>query len=666
MRNEGFTLVELLAVIAILAILVILAMPNVLGMFNEAKVNVFVTDVQRYMDAATTSFTKDALNNAGKTIYYSSVDNATLKTKKLNMSGAEKEYFIEIDRNGEFKRVIVFDSNYCYDIFFSKNGIGGGDNSKIVFDKITKTSVTATDVRKSGNDSIIATINGSNYFVSGCGTVSYATDEGQDEMNLLYNVLKDDSVHAKKYEGEHNDSYNRESTHDIYHFYATSNTAASQILNKNNVLFANHCWQMLRTTDTGGIKLLYNGPYDEDKKCQNNRGDHLGFSYEGRYIESGSYYFADNYTYNSNNKKFKLSGNKFSSSWSDSSSLINKYTCFSSSENHECSSLYKINEYVGPSNGRVIIYNANVHYAFIGGTKFNDNNRLLASLGYMLDNSKNPFTMVGYHNISGASGYYAKSIEYRNNKYYLKDYKKIDVTTDFSDLNDYHYRCLDNDLTSCAIAGYVYLYNKVSTHDFYMVRLADGITDVNYAINLSTKTNTRNSNAKFVIDLWYEKNLLNYSNYLEETIYCNNRRISNLSQSGWNPNGGNVKTRLKFGHSSNNNTNLLCPQETDKFSINNPNARLKYSIAMPTMQEFYLLNNKKLYDVGKRYRTMTPSKFSGSDDFYANLYIIGFGGGLTDDDDLRDSIGVRPVISLKSGTKYLSGNGSTTNPYRIN
>ena len=37
MKNKGFTLVELLAVIAILAILVIIALPNVLKMFNQAK-----------------------------------------------------------------------------------------------------------------------------------------------------------------------------------------------------------------------------------------------------------------------------------------------------------------------------------------------------------------------------------------------------------------------------------------------------------------------------------------------------------------------------------------------------------------------------------------------------------------------------------------------------
>ena len=43
MKNKGFTLVELLAVIAILAILVIIALPNVLKMYNQSKKNIFLT-----------------------------------------------------------------------------------------------------------------------------------------------------------------------------------------------------------------------------------------------------------------------------------------------------------------------------------------------------------------------------------------------------------------------------------------------------------------------------------------------------------------------------------------------------------------------------------------------------------------------------------------------
>ena len=35
----------------------------------------------------------------------------------------------------------------------------------------------------------------------------------------------------------------------------------------NNVKFANFCWKMVRTTETGGVKLIYNGAPDEDGAC---------------------------------------------------------------------------------------------------------------------------------------------------------------------------------------------------------------------------------------------------------------------------------------------------------------------------------------------------------------------------------------------------------------
>ena len=164
MNKKGFTLVELLAVIAILAILVIVAMPNVLGMFNQAKVSSFAIEVQKLMDTAMTTFTKDALLNSGKTVYYSSTENATLDTKKLDMSGNEKNYFIEMDRNGNFKRIVVADENFCYDIHTRYNdsasvvGIEYTMSRPIVDQNnypvlIDKTSVKSEHILESGNDS---------------------------------------------------------------------------------------------------------------------------------------------------------------------------------------------------------------------------------------------------------------------------------------------------------------------------------------------------------------------------------------------------------------------------------------------------------------------------------------------------------------------------------
>ena len=184
MKKNGFTLVELLAVIAILAILVIVAMPNVIDMFNQAKQNTFVTEVQKYMDNAKAQFTSDAFSNAGKTIYYSSEDNTSLSTSKLDIDG-NKEYFIEMDRHGKFKRIVIYDANFCYDIY-SPGGKGDitGTKSKKIDDDITKSTIGASDVWLSGSDSVSAIINGDNYVVSGCNGEAKAIVNQDSEFEV--------------------------------------------------------------------------------------------------------------------------------------------------------------------------------------------------------------------------------------------------------------------------------------------------------------------------------------------------------------------------------------------------------------------------------------------------------------------------------------------------
>ena len=178
MKNKnGFTLVELLAVIAILAILVIVAMPNVLSMFNESKQNTFITEVQKIMDTAKGEFVGDAFNKGGQAIYYSSTDNNILNTSKLDMDVEGKEYFIEMDRHGEFKRVVIFDDNYCYDIYDSGGSGNVGGTKSIKITDIKKSSVNIKDLWESGNDKVEITNNGNNYFVKGCEGVKSVTGD---------------------------------------------------------------------------------------------------------------------------------------------------------------------------------------------------------------------------------------------------------------------------------------------------------------------------------------------------------------------------------------------------------------------------------------------------------------------------------------------------------
>ena len=125
MKKKGFTLVELLAVIAILAILVIIALPNVLGMFNSAKKNTFVTEVQSIYKEAQTDFINDNLNSAGAKHYCSadsgvptaavaSRDGSTYaKCKPLNLT-TTKKYYISLDADGNVTHIGVRDGSFLY------------------------------------------------------------------------------------------------------------------------------------------------------------------------------------------------------------------------------------------------------------------------------------------------------------------------------------------------------------------------------------------------------------------------------------------------------------------------------------------------------------------------------------------------------------------------
>ncbi len=71
----------------------------------------------------------------------------------------------------------------------------------------------------------------------------------------------------------------------------------------NNVIFADKCWLILRTTETGGVKLVYNGVVDKDKctatgvdtfassqikyNSSYNRTESIGYTYSGSHTQTG-------------------------------------------------------------------------------------------------------------------------------------------------------------------------------------------------------------------------------------------------------------------------------------------------------------------------------------------------------------------------------------------
>ena len=107
MNKKGFTLVELLAVIAILAILVVMAVPNVLGMFNGAKVSAFVSQAESVYKAAQQQFVADQLKSAtASKTYYSG------GTKLSINAGTNLQYCVVINSAGKITKFAVADGAY--------------------------------------------------------------------------------------------------------------------------------------------------------------------------------------------------------------------------------------------------------------------------------------------------------------------------------------------------------------------------------------------------------------------------------------------------------------------------------------------------------------------------------------------------------------------------
>ena len=144
-------------------------------------------------------------------------------------------------------------------------------------------------------------------------------------------------------------------------------------IDNNNVLFAGFCWKMVRTTSTGGVKLIYNGVYDENNKCNNtgtasqigksafnsnysSPGD-VGYMSGIRYAygiysptttinvlnntsisANANYYYGDSITYSNGTYTLQNAEQK---TWSDNySTLKGYYTCRSTSTT--CTTIYYI------------------------------------------------------------------------------------------------------------------------------------------------------------------------------------------------------------------------------------------------------------------------------------------------------------------------------------
>ena len=90
--------------------------------------------------------------------------------------------------------------------------------------------------------------NASSEYVTSCNGVSFAAISSDTNGKGVYEIAstKDDDYPIYYYRGA---------------------------VDNNNVLFGGFCWKAIRTTDTGGVKMIYNGEPDGSGRCTNTTGE---------------------------------------------------------------------------------------------------------------------------------------------------------------------------------------------------------------------------------------------------------------------------------------------------------------------------------------------------------------------------------------------------------
>ena len=350
-------------------------------------------------------------------------------------------------------------------------------------------------------------------------------------------------------------------------------------IDNNHVKFGGFCWQIVRTTDTGGTKLIYDGVPDSSGYC-NNSGD----------------------------------------------------------------------------------------ASAIGYSSFNDNFDSLSDVGYMYGN-RYPYTRIDtMSEFIGKEFVFGNDVVYSNGSYTLQNTNNIygdDIAFGIPPDMNHHYFCMDSS-SSCSTVYYWIRYHTAN-YNLYSIPLQDGkkIEDVVEEAT-SKNSNQFDSTIKTYIDTWYNANMIEYTKYLEDTIWCNDRSIYDYG-SFEKTSDGYLIFSGDYRFSNIFMPNLSCQNLVDSFTVSseNGNGKLTYPVALLTTDEALLagIDSEPLpsYLSHDWSWTLTPYSFfsASSGDYGAQVYRLYDGNMVT-----RFNA-VRPSVSLRGDLKVTSGIGTREEPYEF-
>jgi len=492
------------------------------------------------------------------------------------------------------------------------------------------------------------------YAICTCNIEVESTIEIEKKPKLfdtIANIAKKDNSCVTKYEGEVTDEVGKT--------VPASNVYFNNCENQRNVIFGGFCWQVIRTTETGGVKMIYNGE-PVNGKCERTRSNYKGIVQSNMTNQTlnTNYVYGKSFTYDTTNDTFTLTDTE-TATWSNSTyeDLIGKFTCKSSSDT--CTTIYQINDYSSQTQAYASYYTiANTNYAQIGTSSFNARDKSPAMVGYMFNKVYN----YKWRQHGLTENKYGSSFIYNDNTnlYTLSGTTQniSDLPTNYNQLNNTHYTCW-NEIGECSMISYIYM---TTSDTAYFISLEDGknINDALIDMFSNDDVNRYNSSIKGIIDAWFAHNLADYTNYLEDAVYCNARNITDLS--AFNPDGGSSLTNDSLSFKNYYvTTNLACQNITDQFSISNNKAKLTYPVALLQNEETSNINISSLMKTSKDYWELSPLRFFGNHAIVRNVSRV----GEINNNGVSNAYGIRPVISLNVNNKILSGSGSEEEPWII-
>lgn len=183
--------------------------------------------------------------------------------------------------------------------------------------------------------------------------------------------------------------------------------------------------------------------------------------------------------------------------------------------------------------------------------------------------------------------------------------------------------------------------------------------------------NNTSSKIKTFLDNWYVSNLSNYSEYLEDSGFCNDRSLFSGTGTGFNESFYGIVERLTVSK----HPQFDCPNaNNDLFTLKESafgNNVLEYPIGLINADEVVYAggsrgyNNNNFYlNTGNNMVTMSPyySYPYGSTIMYLNA-----SGNLLEQSVFNPDVSVRPVINLRADVEVenLNNDGTIGNEYEI-